>query len=196
MRQTIPIVAVAVAGLGMMLSACGAAGPPPPRQQPPQELPTPPMAPGEETFQARWPVLEGFAIDTVRDRAAKRPVRLNVAKDLRDACSLPDLYFDFDSTKVDSAERADLARLAACFTTGPLRGRRLKLIGRADLTGDANYNLALGQRRAAQVKQVLVEHGLGPARVLTTSRGETAVLGPFQGYTNEDDRRVDIMIVP
>ena len=195
MKQATPIWAAAIAGIVMMLPACGTSGPLSPRQQPPPELPTP-VAPGEQTFQARWPVLEGFAIDTVKDRAAKGRVRLNVAKDLRDACELPEPYFEFDSADVEPADRADLARLAACFTTGPLRDRRLKIIGRADADGDASYNLALGMRRAEQVKQVLVTHGVAAGRVQATSRGESAVLGQFQGYTSEDDRRVDILIMP
>lgn len=195
MNETRRISAVVCAGLGFLMSACGARGPPEPRQQPPADLPMP-VEPGEQTFRARWPVLEGFAIDPVRDRAAKRGVRLDVAKDLRDACALPDPYFDFDSAEVDPTARAALTHLAACFTTGPLRDRRIKLIGRADQGGDASYNLALGMRRAERVKAVLVEHGIAPARIRTTSRGETAVLGIFQGYTSADDRRVDILISP
>jgi outer membrane protein OmpA-like peptidoglycan-associated protein len=195
MSEMRPIWAVACAALGLLVVACGATGPPAPKQQPPAELRMP-VEPGEQTFDARWPVLEGFEIDTVRDRAAKRPVRLNVAKDLRDACALPEPYFEFDSAEVDESARAALADLADCFTTGPLRGRGIKLVGRADLSGDASYNLALGMRRAERVKEVLVAHGMAPARIRATSRGEAAVLGIFQGYTNADDRRVDIVIAP
>jgi outer membrane protein OmpA-like peptidoglycan-associated protein len=193
MDSTIRIWAPVVAGLVTVVSACSTAGVPPPKQQPPAELQTP-AEPGEQTFRANWPVLDGFAIDPVRDRAMKNRQQLNVAKELREACKLPDLYFDFDSVEVQPEERAGLERLAACFTQGPLRDRRIKLIGRADRQGDASYNLALGMRRAEHVKRVLIENGMPPVRVLTSSRGETAVLGPFEGYTYADDRRVDVLI--
>lgn len=182
--------------LGAIVSACAAGAPPPPVQQPPQALSTPPVRQSDGTFTARWPVLEGFAIDTVKDRARKHPVRLNVAEDIREKCALPDVYFDFDTSVVSEEDEEQIANLAHCFTKGPLRDRRLLLIGRADLTGDPTYNMGLGLRRAANVKLHLLQNGVAATRIATTTRGATAVLGPFKGYTYADDRRVDIVLAP
>jgi peptidoglycan-associated lipoprotein len=175
------------------LTACAAAIPPP-VQQPPAELRTPPLPPGKTTFDVPWPVLEGFAVEPVKARMQSPPS--SVANDLNARCEVPTVYFDFDSAEPSPDARAELARVAACYRDGPLRDRRLRLIGRADLAGDASYNLALGLRRANSVKRVLVEAGVPAPRIQTASRGTRAILGAFDGYAYHDDRRVDIVITP
>jgi outer membrane protein OmpA-like peptidoglycan-associated protein len=163
-------------------------------QQPPSPLQTPALAPGQTSFDARWPVLYGFAQDPAEDRMQKDLP--NVGEELEARCEVPAVYFDFDSAEPSSDARAELARVASCYRHGPLRDRRLRLIGRADLTGDAAYNLALGMRRADSVKRVLVQAGVPAPRIQTSSRGTRALLGPFDGYTYRDDRRVDIVVTP
>ena len=41
-----------------------------------------------------------------------------------------------------------LQQIATCVTTGPLRGKTLKLVGRADPRGEVEYNMGLGEHRA------------------------------------------------
>ena len=48
----------------------------------------------------------------------------------------------------------------------------LRIAGHADERGSSEYNLALGQRRAAMAKRYLVERGVAEGRVETTSFGE------------------------
>lgn len=175
------------------LSGC-APGFPPPAQQPPAELRTPATDPVDGTFEARWPVLRGFAVDPAESRMRRE--RTTVAEDLRARCDVSAVYFGFDSAEPGPDARAELARVAACYRDGPLRDRRLRLIGRADLTGDASYNLSLGLRRANGVKRVLVQAGVPASRIRVVSTGTRAVLGPFAGYTYGDDRRVDIVLAP
>lgn len=179
------------AALALSISACGTVAPP--TQRPAAALQTP-EAPGEATFVARWPVLEGFAVDTVRDRAYKLKLRLNVEKELRARCALPEPRFGFDSDDLGSDDEAELSRVSRCFTHGPLRDRTIALIGRADRRGDPYYNMALGQRRADQVKSLLVKQGVPASRIVTTTRGATASRGQLAGYSDDDDRRVDILI--
>ncbi len=49
---------------------------------------------------------------------------------------------------------------------------RCALSGHTDERGSDEYNLALGQRRAAAVKAYLVQHGIAESRIETVSYGE------------------------
>ena len=61
---------------------------------------------------------------------------------------------------------------------------------------DNEYNLALGERRAASAKKYLIQYGIAESRIRTVSYGEERPL--FTG-TNEDDyahnRRDDFILV-
>jgi CheY-like chemotaxis protein len=88
-----------------------------------------------------------FAIADLRGRP------LLVSEDLARACNLQfgnverAPKFDFDKTELTSEDRSVLQQIATCVTTGPLRGRTLKLVGRADPRGEVEYNMGLGERR-------------------------------------------------
>ena len=51
-------------------------------------------------------------------------------------------------------------------------GVTLRISGHTDERGSDEYNLALGQRRAAAVKAYLVQHGIAESRIETISYGE------------------------
>lgn len=101
--------------------------------------------------------------------------------------------FDFDEAALLPADREVLAQVATCVTTGPLKGRELALVGRADPRGEVEYNLALGERRADAVHVYLAQLGVAPAAMAKTSRGELDAEGK-----DEDgwrlDRRVDVRL--
>jgi len=48
----------------------------------------------------------------------------------------------------------------------------IQVAGHTDERGSDEYNLALGQRRAAAVKAYLVQHGVADSRISTVSYGE------------------------
>lgn len=56
------------------------------------------------------------------------------------------------------------------------RGRRLAIEGHADERGGAEYNLALGQRRAEAVRQMLALLGVTPEQAEAVSFGDTRPL--------------------
>jgi len=118
-----------------------------------------------------------------------------IAADIRAACGLSDseAFFPYDSATVRSEDRAILKKLADCFSTGPLKNREMRLVGRADPRGDEEYNYLLGQRRADNVKSGIASSGLVEGRVATTSRGEEDANGNNEaGWAR--DRRVDVML--
>lgn len=107
-------------------------------------------------------------------------------------CNISEQQFDFDSAAVPRDPELD--RLADCFKDGPMSGKMLYLVGRADARGDAQYNLELGRRRADNVATYLADRGLIGVKVLTASRGEREATGvDEQGMA--EDRRVDILLV-
>ena len=99
--------------------------------------------------------------------------------------------FDFDKSDLRADERALLEKVAACVTSGPLKGRSLKLVGRADPRGEVEYNFVLGESRAGSVRSYLMGLGLGSSRISTTSRGELDATGTDEASWQRD-RRVDL----
>ncbi len=101
--------------------------------------------------------------------------------------------FAFDQAVLDPADQALLAQIAKCITDGPLAGRSVRLVGRADPRGETEYNMTLGARRADNAQRFLLQNGVMPARVKTTSRGELDATGTDEGGWAQD-RRVDVLL--
>src|SRR5689334_18478425 len=77
---------------------------------------------------------------------------LSVSSDLATQCGLKantevPPNFAYDQVELLPEDRAVLEQIATCLTTGPLKGKGLNLIGRADPRGTEEYNLGLGARR-------------------------------------------------
>lgn len=127
------------------------------------------------------------------EEAAATTANVTVDEKIAEACDLPTPRFGFDSSNVDSQAASTLDAVAKCFVTGPLKGKGMKLVGHADPRGETQYNFALGHRRAGTVAQFLIQKGVPPGRVATSSRGELDATG-----SDEDswarDRRVDILL--
>lgn len=101
--------------------------------------------------------------------------------------------FDFDDSKLSSQDESVLAQVATCLTNGPLAGRNVRLVGRADARGTTEYNFALGATRASTVGSFLKEKGVQQPRINETSRGELDATGT-DDTSMRDDRRVDILL--
>jgi peptidoglycan-associated lipoprotein len=99
--------------------------------------------------------------------------------------------FDYNDFELLPADRDVLQQVAECLTNGPLQGKALKLVGRADPRGTEEYNLGLGTRRAHTVAQYLEQLGVHRTQLAETTRGALDARG-----TDEDswrvDRRVDL----
>jgi peptidoglycan-associated lipoprotein len=85
------------------------------------------------------------------------------------AASIEDVFFAFDSSDLTSAARVTLANDANVMSS---MGGSYQIEGHCDERGSAEYNLALGDRRARAVKDYLVSLGVDPARLSTISYGE------------------------
>ena len=99
--------------------------------------------------------------------------------------------FDYDEAALLPQDRDVLEQVAKCVTTGPLKGRKLALVGRADPRGETEYNMVLGDNRADAVHVYLARLGVGTNRMSKTSRGELDAEGR-DDESWQRDRRVDI----
>lgn len=99
--------------------------------------------------------------------------------------------FDFDEASLLPEDRDILEQVAKCVTVGPMKGRKLSLVGRADPRGETEYNLLLGQNRADTVRDYLSHLGVGEEHLAQTSRGELDAEGTDEASWARD-RRVDI----
>jgi peptidoglycan-associated lipoprotein len=120
---------------------------------------------------------------------------INISDEIKKACGISDAeaFFAYDSANIRPEDKAVLTKLATCFTTGPLKGREMRLVGHADNRGEDDYNMILGQKRADNVKSAIVSAGMTAAKALTTSRGELDATGSDEASWSKD-RRVDIML--
>jgi peptidoglycan-associated lipoprotein len=93
---------------------------------------------------------------------------------------IQDAYFDLDKADIRSDARAALSKSADFLRKYP----QIKVVveGHCDERGSTEYNLALGDRRAAAVKQYMVSLGIGADRISTVSYGKEK---PFCMESNE-----------
>ncbi len=185
------IVGVVLAAFAVAAAACGDA---PPK---PAKAPTPPAtATPAPTTAAKTPTepVQGtpqpVSANVNLDSEIVRLCNLHVEASTQDP-GTP--HFDFDQSTLTTQDKAVLDQVATCMTKGPLTGRHLKLVGRADPRGTGEYNFVLGGSRAHTVSHYLEEQGVESPRLDETSRGSLDATG-----TDEDswrnDRRVDILL--
>lgn len=80
------------------------------------------------------------------------------------------VLFDFDSSALSSESKATLSAQAAFLRSNP--SVRITVEGHCDERGTREYNLALGERRAAAARDFLVAQGIDGARIKTISYGK------------------------
>lgn len=80
------------------------------------------------------------------------------------------VFFAFDKSELSAEERTTLERQAFWLRRYP--NVSVTIEGHADERGTREYNLALGERRAAAARDYLVSLGIDPSRLSTISYGE------------------------
>jgi peptidoglycan-associated lipoprotein len=174
-----------VPSLLMLLSAAafavacgGKAAPEEPAPQPePAAEPAPTPAPVDDSAERERLEKERMA----REAAERARV---VAADLAAM-----INFDYDQAVVRQADQATLDRKAAIMAANP--GVKIRIAGHADERGSDEYNLALGNRRAAAAKRYLENKGVDGSRVDVVSYGEERPLNPGNDETAYAQNRRD-----
>ena len=80
------------------------------------------------------------------------------------------VYFGYDSAVLDGNSQATLYRQAAFLKGNP--SLTVTIEGHCDERGTREYNLALGERRAAAARDYLLAQGVDPARIRVISYGK------------------------
>lgn len=119
--------------------------PPPPPPPPPKEAPPRPLTEDEI-----------FARKTIDDLNREKP--------------LGDVFFELDSAALSEEARTTLQKSSEWLKRRT--STRLTVEGHADSRGTNEYNLALGERRAASVRDYLVSLGIATDRLQVLSKGE------------------------
>jgi peptidoglycan-associated lipoprotein len=134
------------------------------------------------------------AADAARTAAAAEAARLAAAR--ADARSKLDavVYFDYDIDEVREDQKATLdAKVPILQLNSDIR---IRIAGHTDDRGSDEYNLALGQRRAAAVRRYLASRGIAENRFDVESFGEQR---PANQGENEDawskNRRAEFELI-
>ena len=131
-----------------------------------------------EEVQAEAPVEE--VIEPVETAVVERPraqietapvssIRAGTIEDFRVNVG-ERVYFDLDQYRLDADDQEILKRQAAWLQSYP--DVSILVAGNCDERGTREYNLALGERRAAVVKDYLESLGVDPNRIETVSYGK------------------------
>src|SRR5712691_5780352 len=159
---TLTAVTISAAACHKKVPPAAAAAPPPPpaaaaaaRPAPP---PAPPPPPAATPAPTPTPLTEAeiFARKSLDQLNSERP--------------LGDVFFDLDKSDVRDEARSILQRDADWMKRWT--STMITIEGHCDSRGSAEYNLALGNRRASAVKDYLVSLGVPAGRVTLVSKGK------------------------
>jgi peptidoglycan-associated lipoprotein len=106
------------------------------------------------------------------------------------------LYFEYNKYDLTS-ESLQKLRIAADFLKEESQ-IRIRVDGHADERGTTEYNMALGEKRANAVRDVLIRYGIDTRRIETTSFGREK---PVNAYCAGDEachslnRRVEYTVI-
>ena len=126
----------------------------------------------------------------LQEEAARREAAAREAASK--TASLEPVFFDFDQWSIREDQKEVMAKNSQWLKSNP--NVKVRLEGHCDERGTAEYNLALGQKRAEGVKSFLEGLGISNQRMATISYGEERPLDP--GHNEEawaKNRRVDIV---
>jgi peptidoglycan-associated lipoprotein len=133
--------------------------------------------------------------------AGKKSAKQNNSKEqttraqtaVRTTDDLVDVHFDFDRYDIRQEDRKILSSLAGYL----LKSKNVKIVieGNCDERGTAEYNLALGNRRAEEAKKFLVNSGVDRKRIETISYGMERPLDPAHNENAWAKNRRDHFVV-
>lgn len=103
------------------------------------------------------------------------------------------VYFGFDSSSISASERSKLQEAADYLNQNPENA--LLIEGHCDWHGTAEYNIALGERRANSAMDYLLTLGISPSRVETLSKGSLEATTGLEKDDSIKDRRADLIVL-
>ncbi len=120
---------------------------------------------------------------------AEARARAAAAADAARAAFATAIYFDYDKNDLKPEARAALDAKIPLMRNNP--NVRIRIAGHTDERGSDEYNIALGQRRAAAAKRYLVDQGIAENRIDVVSFGEDRPFAQGAGEENWAKNRRD-----
>ena len=99
------------------------------------------------------------------------------------------INFAFDDYSLSTKAKENLEKLGAWMNRNSQA--KIQVEGHTCDIGTAEYNLALGERRAASAKTYLERLGISPNRLSTISYGEERPMVPNKDESNRSKNRRD-----
>jgi peptidoglycan-associated lipoprotein len=136
--------------------------------------------------QQEGPVPFTVTVNDGKGGTASANVTIQVTRPVQKQYTFEDVHFEFDryTLRPDALQILDGA-VAAMQEDATLR---LTIEGHTCNIGTAEYNLALGERRATAVRDYLVSRGIAADRLTTVSYGEER---PKYDNSREETRRLN-----
>jgi peptidoglycan-associated lipoprotein len=163
-----------ILALALGVLACG--GNPPPAAMPPP----PPPEEGLGDASTSTPAADARSVPpepVLRDEG----IASASLDDLNRSSPLRPLFFAYDSSEIDAEGRAVLDANTATLRRNPTW--TVTVEGHCDERGTAEYNLALGERRAVAAREYFISLGIPADRLRTVSYGKEFPFDP--GSTEE-----------
>jgi peptidoglycan-associated lipoprotein len=123
---------------------------------------------GSATATARVNVTQPPPPPPPPPKPPKKTLSQRLAEEVQDA------YFDYDKSNIRSDAQSVLTRNASALKSimSDFPSAVITIEGHCDERGSAEYNLALGDRRATSAKEFLVDLGVSESRLRTISYGK------------------------
>jgi outer membrane protein OmpA-like peptidoglycan-associated protein len=132
------------------------------------------------------PVPVTVTVDDGRGGSASDTVVIQVVQPIVKEVVFEDVHFDFDRYSLRPEAARQLDEAVKALADNP--GMRLTIEGHTCNIGTAEYNLALGERRALSVRDYLASRGVQTGRLQTVSYGEER---PKHDNSREETRRLN-----
>jgi peptidoglycan-associated lipoprotein len=172
MRPVLSSVTLVALILTFLFAGCAKEEPPPPMAETPPRPAAPPPPPPSPPPPPPGPSISQQAFQEFQNQ---------------------DIHFDFDKYDLRTDARTILDRKASFLNQNS--SVRVQIEGHTDDRGTAEYNLALGERRANAAKQYLTTAGISAGRLSTISYGEERPLDPAQNEAAWAKNRRDHFVI-
>ena len=139
---------------------------PPPAPAPVAPAPVAPRV-NQDSINAARAAADAAAAKAAADAEARR--RAAEMESVRSMISAK-VFFDYDKDDIRDDAKATLDAKVGILNANT--AVRLRIAGHTDSRGSDEYNLALGQRRAASIQRYLVGRGINASRFETVSFGK------------------------
>jgi peptidoglycan-associated lipoprotein len=175
-----------------MVSLCGACA---------KKVKTEPMVPSEAKEEAVKPSetkaeepVTPPAKESELDKSLTKSETPGIEGEAMESSKLKDVHFAFDRSDLSDEARTILKESADVLKQSP--NSKIQVEGHCDERGSTSYNLALGEKRAASVRDYLVSLGVSADMLSTISYGEEKPVDP--GHNEEawsKNRRAHMIIL-